>query len=57
MRIHTAVVGRVGPEVLATIDHVGVACRERPGFLVNRLQYALLVEAYRILEREYRKQR
>jgi 3-hydroxybutyryl-CoA dehydrogenase len=23
-------------DFLATIDHVGVACRERPGFLVNR---------------------
>ena len=37
-------------EFLKTIDHVGVACRERPGFLVNRIQYALLSEIYRILD-------
>jgi 3-hydroxybutyryl-CoA dehydrogenase len=39
-----------GRKFLATINHVGVACRERPGFLVNRLQYALLAEVYRILD-------
>ena len=35
---------------LKTIDHIGVVCTEEPGFLVNRLQYALLSEAYRIVE-------
>ena len=35
---------------LGTIDHVGVVCTDTPGFLVNRLQYALLSEAYRIVE-------
>lgn len=39
-----------GRSFLATIDHVGVACRERPGFLVNRLQFALLSEVYRIMD-------
>ena len=39
-----------GREFLKTIDHVGVACRERPGFLVNRIQYALLSEVYRIMD-------
>lgn len=39
-----------GREFLATIDHVGVACRERPGFLVNRIQFAMLSEVYRILD-------
>src|SRR4029078_5682732 len=29
---------------------VGVACRERPGFLVNRLQFALLSEVYRVMD-------
>lgn len=35
---------------LATIDHVGVVCRERPGFLVNRIQFAMLAEVYRIVD-------
>jgi 3-hydroxybutyryl-CoA dehydrogenase len=35
---------------LATIDHTGVACRERPGFLINRIQFAMLSEVYRILD-------
>jgi 3-hydroxybutyryl-CoA dehydrogenase len=39
-----------GREFLATIDHVGVACRERPGFLINRMQFALLSEVYRIMD-------
>ena len=39
-----------GRKFLATIDHVGVACRERPGFLVNRIQFALLSEIYRIMD-------
>jgi 3-hydroxybutyryl-CoA dehydrogenase len=39
-----------GRKFLETIDHVGVACRERPGFLVNRIQFALLSEVYRIMD-------
>jgi 3-hydroxybutyryl-CoA dehydrogenase len=39
-----------GLQFLSTIDHVGVVCIEEPGFLVNRLQYALISEAYRIVE-------
>jgi 3-hydroxybutyryl-CoA dehydrogenase len=39
-----------GREFLKTIDHVGVACCERPGFLINRLQFALLSEVYRIMD-------
>jgi 3-hydroxybutyryl-CoA dehydrogenase len=39
-----------GRKFLATIDHVGVACRERPGFLINRIQFALLSEIYRIID-------
>jgi 3-hydroxybutyryl-CoA dehydrogenase len=39
-----------GLNFLKTIKHVGVVCTEEPGFLVNRLQYALLSEAYRVVE-------
>ena len=39
-----------GMSFLKTIKHVGVVCTDQPGFLVNRLQYALLSEAYRIVE-------
>ena len=42
-----------GREFIRSIGHTAVACRERPGFLVNRLQYALLAEAYRILDERY----
>lgn len=35
---------------VATIDHVGIVCRESPGFLINRLQYALKAEAQRMVE-------
>jgi 3-hydroxybutyryl-CoA dehydrogenase len=42
-----------GRTFLETIDHVGIACRERPAFIVNRLQYALLSEAYRLLDEGY----
>ena len=34
---------------LNTIDRVGVVCTDTPGFLVNRIQYALLSEVYRIV--------
>ena len=39
-----------GRAFLATIDHIGVACKERPGFLINRLQFALLSEVYRLMD-------
>lgn len=39
-----------GRRFLATIDHVGVACAERPGFLVNRIQFAMLSEIYRLVD-------
>jgi 3-hydroxybutyryl-CoA dehydrogenase len=39
-----------GRRFLATIDHIGVACKERPGFLINRLQFALLSEVYRLID-------
>jgi 3-hydroxybutyryl-CoA dehydrogenase len=39
-----------GRKFLGTIDHVGVACRERPGFMVNRIQFAMLAEVYRIMD-------
>jgi 3-hydroxybutyryl-CoA dehydrogenase len=35
---------------LDTIDHVGVACKERPGFLINRIQFSMLSEIYRIMD-------
>jgi 3-hydroxybutyryl-CoA dehydrogenase len=38
-----------GRNFLKTIDRVGVASTDTPGFLVNRIQYALLSEVYRIL--------
>lgn len=33
-----------------SIDHVGVACPERPGFLINRIQFAMLTEIYRLVD-------
>lgn len=39
-----------GRRFLATIDHVGVVCAERPGFLVNRIQFAMLSEIYRLVD-------
>jgi 3-hydroxybutyryl-CoA dehydrogenase len=35
---------------LETIDHVGIVCRECPGFIINRIQYALKAEVQKILE-------
>ena len=35
---------------LTTIDHVGVVCRESPGFLVNRVQMAMLAEIHRMID-------
>jgi 3-hydroxybutyryl-CoA dehydrogenase len=39
-----------GRDFVNTIEHVGVACRERPGFLINRIQFALMSEVYRIMD-------
>ncbi len=35
---------------LESIDHVGIVCRECPGFIINRIQYALKAEVQKILE-------
>ena len=35
---------------LTTIDHVGLVCRESPGFLVNRVQMAMLAEIHRMVD-------
>jgi 3-hydroxybutyryl-CoA dehydrogenase len=37
-------------EFAHSIDHVGIVCRESPGFLINRIQYALKAELQRMLE-------
>ncbi len=37
-------------EFLKSIDHVGIVCRERPGFLINRIQYALKAEVQKLVE-------
>jgi 3-hydroxybutyryl-CoA dehydrogenase len=42
-----------GPGTFARLGHVGIACRERPAFIVNRLQYAFLGEIYRLLDEGY----
>lgn len=34
---------------LSSFGYTGVACFERPGFLVNRIQLAMIAEVYRIL--------
>lgn len=33
-----------------SIEHVGVACPERPGFLINKIQFAMLTEVYRLID-------
>lgn len=35
---------------VARIDHVSVVCREKPGFLINRMQFALMAEMHRIVD-------
>lgn len=37
-------------QFVRSIDHVGVACVERPGFLINRIQFAMLAEVHRIVD-------
>ncbi|MEX0405265.1 3-hydroxyacyl-CoA dehydrogenase family protein [Aquibium sp. LZ166] len=39
-----------GRTFLETIDHIGIACLERPGFLVNRIQFAMQSEIHRIMD-------
>lgn len=39
-----------GRHFVESIDHVGVACPERPGFLINKIQFAMLTEIYRLLD-------
>ncbi|MFM0045595.1 3-hydroxyacyl-CoA dehydrogenase family protein [Paraburkholderia sediminicola] len=36
-----------------TLNHVGIVCEERPGFIVNRLQFAMLMEIYRMIHEGY----
>jgi 3-hydroxybutyryl-CoA dehydrogenase len=33
-----------------SIDHVSIVCRETPGFIINRIQYALKAEVMKIVE-------
>ena len=37
-------------EFLDSIDHVAIVCKESPGFLVNRLQAAMVAEAHRVVD-------
>lgn len=39
-----------GRAFVKSIDHVGVACPERPGFLINKIQFAMLTEIYRLMD-------
>lgn len=39
-----------GRAFIESIDHVGVACPERPGFLINKIQFAMLTEIYRLVD-------
>ncbi|ATG48543.1 hypothetical protein CEW89_13815 [Celeribacter ethanolicus] len=39
-----------GRAFVQSIDHVGVACPERPGFLINKIQFAMLTEIYRLMD-------
>ena len=44
-----AFIGRA-KHFVESIDHIGIVCRERPGFLINKIQYALKAEVQRIVE-------
>ncbi|MEL0083219.1 MAG: 3-hydroxyacyl-CoA dehydrogenase NAD-binding domain-containing protein [Gammaproteobacteria bacterium] len=35
---------------MESIEHVAIVCKESPGFLVNRLQAALVAEAHRVVD-------
>lgn len=39
-----------GRQFVGSIDHVPVACPERPGFLINKIQFAMLTEIYRLVD-------
>lgn len=39
-----------GRSFVRSIEHVGVACPERPGFLINKIQFAMLTEIYRLVD-------
>ena len=39
-----------GRSFVESIEHVGVACPERPGFLINKIQFAMLTEIYRLVD-------
>ncbi len=39
-----------GGTFVSSLDHVDVAIAERPGFLVNRIQFAMLSEIYRLMD-------
>jgi 3-hydroxybutyryl-CoA dehydrogenase len=39
-----------GRQFVESIDHTGVACPERPGFLINKIQFAMLTEIYRLMD-------
>lgn len=39
-----------GRRFVESIEHVGVACPERPGFLINKIQFAMLTEIYRLVD-------
>jgi len=35
---------------IESIEHESVACPERPGFLINKIQFAMLTEVYRLID-------
>ena len=37
-------------DFLKSIEHVAIVCKESPGFLVNRLQAAMVAEAHRVVD-------
>jgi 3-hydroxyacyl-CoA dehydrogenase len=37
-------------QAFSSIDHVSITSRESPGFIINRIQYALKAEVMKILE-------
>jgi len=37
-------------QFVASIDHIGIVCREQPGFLINRIHYALKAECQRMVD-------
>lgn len=39
-----------GRQFVSSINHTAVACPERPGFLINKIQFAMLTEIYRLVD-------